>query len=143
MGNPLNGSSKCSLGKNSKLFQLKLRYCKRLCYSSANATPAFEGRGGEDLATEISTGLARAYVTFPLERLCILPGLQCWRLYADILVLECGGNLFDAVSLAVKVCLLILRLSLILSLYSQVLVVVYQNNKAIFVQQEYLVEFPT
>lgn len=72
-------------------------------YSSANATPAFEGRGGEDLATEISTGLARAYASFQTEKLCILPGLQCWKLYADILVLECGGNLFDAVSLAVKV----------------------------------------
>uniref|UniRef100_A0A1B6LN19 Ribosomal RNA-processing protein 42 n=1 Tax=Graphocephala atropunctata TaxID=36148 RepID=A0A1B6LN19_9HEMI len=72
---------------------------------SANATPAFEGRGGEDLATEISNSLARAYTLFPLEKLCILQGLQCWKLYADILVLECGGNLFDAVSLAVKAAL--------------------------------------
>jgi len=72
---------------------------------SANATPAFEGRGGEDLATDISTGLARAYASFPLEKLCILPALQCWKLYADILILECGGNLFDAVSLAVKAAL--------------------------------------
>lgn len=98
--------------KYRMLIQSKYGNVKLLFYSSANATPAFEGRGGEDLATEISTGLARAYVTFPLERLCILPGLQCWRLYADILVLECGGNLFDAVSLAVKVCLVILSLSL-------------------------------
>lgn len=72
-------------------------------FSSANAAPEFEGRGGEDLATEISTELARAYASFPTEKLCILPGLQSWKLYADILVLECGGNLFDAVSLAVKV----------------------------------------
>uniref|UniRef100_A0A1B6CR00 Ribosomal RNA-processing protein 42 n=2 Tax=Clastoptera arizonana TaxID=38151 RepID=A0A1B6CR00_9HEMI len=72
---------------------------------SANATPAFEGRGGEDLATEISSFLARAYSSFSLEPLCILRGLQCWKLYADILVLECGGNLYDAVSLAVKAAL--------------------------------------
>ncbi|XP_046687803.1 exosome complex component RRP42-like [Homalodisca vitripennis] len=72
---------------------------------SANATPEFEGRGGEELATEISNSLARAYALFPLEKLCILQGLQCWKLYADILVLECGGNLFDAVSLAVKAAL--------------------------------------
>lgn len=69
---------------------------------SANATPAFVGRGGEDLATEISNGLSKAYSSFPLEKLCILERLQCWKLYVDILILECGGNLFDAVSIAVK-----------------------------------------
>ncbi|XP_058059719.1 exosome complex exonuclease RRP42 [Anopheles bellator] len=72
---------------------------------SANATPEFEGRGGEQLATEISNTLAKAYDSqrgFDLSGLCILAKHQCWRLYVDVLVLECGGNLFDAVSLAVK-----------------------------------------
>ncbi|GCC29572.1 hypothetical protein chiPu_0008015 [Chiloscyllium punctatum] len=46
---------------------------------SANATPEFEGRGGEDLGTEIANTLYR--------------------------LLECGGNLFDAISLAVKAAL--------------------------------------
>lgn len=75
---------------------------------SANATPAFEGRGGEELGNEISNSLARAYQSthaFDLTKLCILPGQQCWKLYIDILILECGGNLFDAVSLAVKAAL--------------------------------------
>lgn len=75
---------------------------------SANATPAFEGRGGEELGTEISNSLAAAYQSpqaFDLAALCILPGQQCWKLYVDILILECGGNLFDAVSLAVKAAL--------------------------------------
>jgi len=75
---------------------------------SANATPAFEGRGGEDLATEISRVLARAYQSpnvLDLTKLCILAGRTCWILYVDILVLEVGGNLFDAVSLAVKAAL--------------------------------------
>lgn len=75
---------------------------------SANATPAFEGRGGEELATEISSTLARAYQTagaFSLSDICIIPGKCCWKLYIDILILECGGNLFDAVSLAVKAAL--------------------------------------
>ncbi|XP_049862902.1 exosome complex component RRP42 [Schistocerca gregaria] len=75
---------------------------------SANATPAFEGRGGEDLATEISASLARAYMSsqvFNLSPLIITPGVHCWKLYVDILILECGGNLFDAVSLAVKAAL--------------------------------------
>lgn len=72
---------------------------------SANATPEFEGRGGEDLANEISCFLQRSYSsgqTLKLTELCVLEGLQCWVLYVDILILECGGNLFDAVSLAVK-----------------------------------------
>ena len=57
--------------------------------SSANATPAFEGRGGEELGTEISNSLATAYqspLAFDLTALCILPGQQCWKLYVDILV---------------------------------------------------------
>ncbi|EAT42627.1 AAEL005851-PA [Aedes aegypti] len=75
---------------------------------SANATPDFEGRGGEELATEISNTLSKAYLSqqaFDLSPLCILAKHQCWKLYVDILILECGGNLFDAVSLAVKAAL--------------------------------------
>ncbi|KAG5882251.1 hypothetical protein JTB14_014948 [Gonioctena quinquepunctata] len=72
---------------------------------SANATPDFEGRGGEDLAVEIANTLSSAYrspLAFDLRKLCILKGRKCWKVYVDILLLECGGNLFDAVSLAVK-----------------------------------------
>ncbi|XP_058837034.1 exosome complex component RRP42 [Topomyia yanbarensis] len=75
---------------------------------SANATPDFEGRGGEALATEIANTLSKAYLSqqvFDLGPLCILAKHQCWKLYVDILILECGGNLFDAVSLAVKAAL--------------------------------------
>ncbi|XP_055627401.1 exosome complex exonuclease RRP42 [Toxorhynchites rutilus septentrionalis] len=75
---------------------------------SANATPDFEGRGGEELANEIANTLSNAYLSrqaFDLTPLCILTKHQCWKLYVDILILECGGNLFDAVSLAVKAAL--------------------------------------
>ncbi|KAB0796464.1 hypothetical protein PPYR_10525 [Photinus pyralis] len=75
---------------------------------SANATPDFEGRGGEELATEIANSLTSAYRStkaFNLSKLCILKGRKCWKLYVDILLLECGGNLYDAVSLAVKAAL--------------------------------------
>ncbi|XP_066147804.1 exosome complex component RRP42 [Euwallacea fornicatus] len=75
---------------------------------SANATPDFEGRGGEDLAVELSNILSSAYgsyKTLDLRKLCILKGKKCWKLLVDILILECGGNLFDAVSLAVKAAL--------------------------------------
>ncbi|KAJ8985901.1 hypothetical protein NQ317_010658 [Molorchus minor] len=75
---------------------------------SANATPDFEGRGGEGVAIEISNTLSAAYSSpnvFDLKKLCILKGKKCWKVYVDILLLECGGNLFDAVSLAVKAAL--------------------------------------
>lgn len=75
---------------------------------SANATPEFEGRGGEQLANSISNMMQRAYQSsdaFNLRQLCIFEGKQCWKLYVDILILECGGNLCDAVSLAVKAAL--------------------------------------
>lgn len=75
---------------------------------SANATPAFEGRGGEALANELSAALTRAYSShhaFDRTALCILPKYQCWKLFVDILILECGGNLFDAVGLGVKAAL--------------------------------------
>lgn len=58
-------------------------------FSSANATPEFEGRGGEELANMISNMMQRAYHTsqaFRLKQLCILEGKQCWKLYIDILV---------------------------------------------------------
>lgn len=75
---------------------------------SANATPAFEGKGGDDLATEISNILALAYKTpdaFDLTDLCILPQKKCWKIYVDILILQCDGNLFDAVGAGVKAAL--------------------------------------
>ena len=56
---------------------------------SANATPEFEGRGGEALATEMSRTLAHAYndqKVFDLKTLSILSGKHCWLLYVDILV---------------------------------------------------------
>ncbi|CAO1330046.1 unnamed protein product [Diamesa hyperborea] len=72
---------------------------------SANALLDFEGRGGEELAMEISNCLRLAYSSmnaFDLRSLCIMPKHQCWKLYVDILILQCAGNLYDAISLAVK-----------------------------------------
>lgn len=75
---------------------------------SANATPDFEGRGGEDLAVQIANTLSAAYhspAAFDLKKLCIVKGRKCWKFFVDVLILECGGNLYDAVSLAVKAAL--------------------------------------
>lgn len=75
---------------------------------SANATPDFEGKGGDLLATELADTLAKAYKDKNVFDYSILqgPGDQfSWTLTVDILILEVGGNLFDAVSMAVKAAL--------------------------------------
>lgn len=75
---------------------------------SANASPEFEGRGGDDLSVEMSTRFAEVFRTqsvLDLVSLGIIDGQCCWILYVDIVVLECGGNLLDAMSLAVKAAL--------------------------------------
>lgn len=63
--------------------------------SSANAAPQFEGRGGDDLANDISSVLARAYrdsSTLDMKKLCVAPGQHCWILYVDILVWKLFAN---------------------------------------------------
>ena len=58
---------------------------------SANATPEFEGRGGNELATEISRTLSRAYrdpQVFDLKSLCLLPGRQV--LYNSSMKMRCN-----------------------------------------------------
>lgn len=57
--------------------------------SSANATPEFEGRGGDDLGTEIANTLSRIFhnkSSVDLQALCISPREHCWVLYVDVLV---------------------------------------------------------
>ena len=58
-------------------------------FSSANASPEFEGRGGDELGAMLAKSLEKAYnhkSAIDLESLCILSGKQCWVLYIDALV---------------------------------------------------------
>ena len=58
-----------------------------LNFSSAIASPDFEGRGGETVEEKLSSVLTTAYESsVDLSKLCILPGKKCWCLYIDILV---------------------------------------------------------
>jgi len=72
---------------------------------SANASPVFEGRGGEELAAELVIILTKSFIpTFDLRALCVAPGKSVWILTVDILILEFGSkpNLIDAAGIAVK-----------------------------------------
>ncbi|KAI1242915.1 hypothetical protein IHE44_0000474 [Lamprotornis superbus] len=76
--------------------------------NSSSNSPELEGRGGEELGTDIANTLYRVFScenSVDLKSLCINPKEHCWVLYVDVLLLECGGNIFDAISIAVKAAL--------------------------------------
>ena len=60
-----------------------------LSMHSTRLTPEFEGRGGDDLGTEIANTLYRIFnnkSSIDLKSLCISPREHCWVLYVDVLV---------------------------------------------------------
>ncbi|KAK8952318.1 hypothetical protein KSP39_PZI002976 [Platanthera zijinensis] len=81
---------------------------------SPTAGTMFEGRGGEELSSELSVGLQRcllggksgaeAGAGIDLSSLVLAEGKICWDLYIDGLVISSDGNLLDALAAAIKVC---------------------------------------
>ncbi|XP_060799152.1 exosome complex component RRP42 [Neoarius graeffei] len=115
-----DGSAKVSLGQTDILVGIKAEigrprpmvpdegYLEFFVDCSANATPEFEGRGGEELGVELSNNLYKVFNnrhSLDLRSLCICPREHCWVLYVDVLLLQCDGNLFDAMSIAIKAAL--------------------------------------
>ncbi|KAJ0054816.1 hypothetical protein NL108_005325, partial [Boleophthalmus pectinirostris] len=115
-----DGSAKVTLGHTAVLVGVKAEigkprpmlpsegYLEFFVDCSANATPEFEGRGGEELGTELSNTLYKVFNnknSIDLKSLCILKGEHCWVLYIDVLLLQCDGNLYDAISIAIKAAL--------------------------------------
>jgi exosome complex component RRP42 len=80
---------------------------------SPTAAPMFEGRGGEELSTELSVSLQRcllggksgAGAGIDLSSLIVVEGKICWDLYIDCLVVCSDGNLLDALGAAIKAAL--------------------------------------
>ncbi|CAN8063650.1 unnamed protein product [Agarophyton chilense] len=76
---------------------------------SSLASPDFVGRGGADLSAELSQLLTRLYTSSATRELrkslSIIEDKKCWILHVDALVLDSGGNLFGALSLAVRAAL--------------------------------------
>lgn len=75
---------------------------------SANASPKFEGKGGEDISQEIVFVLSNS-LTPAIDRksLCISVGHKVWIIYIDVLVLECScvSQLLDLSAIGVKAAL--------------------------------------
>jgi len=124
-----NGSARVRIGSTELLVGVKAELEKasladgdagRIEFSvdcSPNATPMFEGRrGGEDIEAEIASLFSRFYKAeefMDRKKLTVVPNAWCWVLYVDILILEVGGNLVDASSIAVKAALRDTRLPLL------------------------------
>lgn len=73
-----------------------------------SASPEFQGRGAHELDAELAMSLQRLIDSGPavdLHKLCIVPFRHCWVLTIEALVLDSDGNLFDALSLAVRAAL--------------------------------------
>ncbi|CAL1585069.1 unnamed protein product [Knipowitschia caucasica] len=115
-----DGSAKVTLGHTAVLVGVKAEigkprpmlpdegFLEFFVDCSANATPEFEGRGGEELGTELSNTLYKVFNnkhSIDLKSLSILRGEHCWVLYVDVLLLQCDGNLYDAISVAIKAAL--------------------------------------
>lgn len=81
---------------------------------SSLASPDFVGRGAADLNAQLVQMLSRLYASTATralrQDLCLIPAKKCWVLHIDALVLDSGGNLFGALSLAVRAALRVLTL---------------------------------
>jgi len=72
------------------------------CASSVSKRFA-EGRDGEDWGRHLSVileSLCAGEDVVDRRALCLAPGVFCWQVHVDILVLASGGNLLDSASLA-------------------------------------------
>ncbi|KAJ8750622.1 hypothetical protein K2173_015797 [Erythroxylum novogranatense] len=105
-------SVKAELGKPSALQPDKGKVAIFVDCSPV-AEPMFEGRGGEELSTELSTALeccllggkSGAGAGIDLSSLVVVQGKICWDLYIDSLVISSDGNLLDALGAAIKAAL--------------------------------------
>eukprot|EP01132_Coremiostelium_polycephalum_P009065 gene9065-11103_t len=122
-----NGSARLKLGETEVLVGVKAdiskiepndnlgnrKYLTFTVDCCPSASPEFEGKGSEYINVELAKQLERLYShqkSIDFEQLSILPGKYCWTLYIDAIVLDSGGNLFDALSIATKAALFNTRL---------------------------------
>lgn len=115
-----NGSSRCKIGKTEVLVGVKAEVVDADLHNpsigkinisvdcSATASPHLAGRGSETMEQEVLSVLNLLYSSIDalnLTDLCIVKGESCWLLNIDVLFIQCGGNLFDAASFALKAAL--------------------------------------
>ncbi|XP_062107195.1 uncharacterized protein LOC133818369 [Humulus lupulus] len=111
-GTDVIASVKAELGRPSQLQPDKGKVAINVDCSST-AAPVFEGRGGEELSTELSVALqccllggkSGSGAGIDPSSLLVVEGKICWDLYIDGLVVSSDGNLLDALGAAIKAAL--------------------------------------
>ncbi|KAI8092767.1 ribosomal protein S5 domain 2-type protein [Halteromyces radiatus] len=116
-----SGSARCRLGDSDVLVGVKVEIgevdqenpnvgrivCNVEC--SPSASQQFEGRGADDINNTLTLSLDRLYngpqSGIDLEKLCIIPGQNCWVIYIDAMVMDCAGNLFDCIVMTTRAAL--------------------------------------
>ncbi|KAL0081842.1 ribosomal protein S5 domain 2-type protein [Phycomyces blakesleeanus] len=116
-----SGSARCRLGNSDVLVGIKVEIgeieqdqpnqgrisCNVEC--SPSASQQFEGRGADDLNNTLTLALERLLSGpqsgLDLDKLCIIPGQQCWVIHIDAMVMDCAGNLFDCIVMTTRAAL--------------------------------------
>ena len=110
------GSARVTLGKTEVLAGIKLEVEKPYPDTpdegsiavnmelNPMASPSFEAgppsQEAVELARVVDRGIRESHIV-DLEKLCITPGEKMWTVFADVIIVNYDGNLFDASTLAV------------------------------------------
>lgn len=111
-----NGSARVQIGSTDVLVAVKaelnsvekgepITNCLKFFVDiSANASPKFAGKGGNEMAEEMAKTLHATYdndLALPDMKKLLLSPTNFWILYVDALILQYDGNAMDAISLGV------------------------------------------
>ncbi|CAG8628128.1 1799_t:CDS:2 [Acaulospora colombiana] len=126
-----NGSARCRLGEGTDVLvgvkveigsieidgadeevaAIKAKRGRVVCNIECSpiASLQFAGRGADDINNELTQTVDRV-LNGPqgginLEKLCILPGEECWVVYIDALVLDYAGSILDTIFMTIRAAL--------------------------------------
>ncbi|CAG8685861.1 17648_t:CDS:2, partial [Acaulospora morrowiae] len=126
-----NGSARCRLGEGTDVLvgvkveigsieidgadeevaAIKAKRGRVVCNVECSpiASQQFAGRGADDFNNELTQTVDRVlngpHGGLDLEKLCILPGEECWVVYIDALVLDYAGNILDTIFMTIRAAL--------------------------------------
>jgi len=73
---------------------------------SPSISPEYEGTGGEKINLDLGKTITNIFNNcLDRKKLCLIPQKSCLIVYVDALVLDFGGNLIDAISIAIRAAL--------------------------------------
>ncbi|CAH1765901.1 7144_t:CDS:2 [Entrophospora sp. SA101] len=98
-------------GNYEQVVEIKSKRGRVVCSVECSpiASQQFAGRGAEDINNELTQTIERIFNGpqggLNLEKLCIIPGQQCWVVYIDAMVLDYAGNLSDTIFITTRAAL--------------------------------------